>query len=92
MIERVAGKVFVAGDGVQAIEVLSEMEFDLVVTDVRMPVMNGMSLIEEVKARLGRHLRDPLYGFRQIWSAREAYDLGVEMILEKPFGFRRPAQ
>ena len=34
-------------------EVLAENEIDLIVTDVRMPVMNGISLLKEVKAKQG---------------------------------------
>ena len=40
-----------AGDGREALELLSENEFDLVVTDVLMPNLNGKELIEELHAR-----------------------------------------
>jgi CheY-like chemotaxis protein len=85
--ENVAGKVLVAGDGVAAMEVVAQNEIDLIVTDVRMPAMNGISLLKEVKARQGRKSHVILItGFADI-EARDAYDLGAEAILEKPFEF-----
>jgi len=85
--ENVAGKVFSARDGIEAMEVLAQHEIDLIVTDVRMPVMNGISLLKEVKARQGRkpHVIF-ITGFADL-EARDAYDLGAEAILEKPFEF-----
>jgi DNA-binding response OmpR family regulator len=83
----VAGKVFVAGDGVQAMKVLSQNAIDLIVTDVRMPVMNGISLLKEVKANRGNKVHVIfITGFADIEPC-EAYDLGIEAILEKPFEF-----
>ena len=85
--KNVAGRVLVAGDGVAAMEVLAQNEIDLIVTDVRMPVMNGISLLKEVKARQGRKSHVILItGFADI-EPRDAYDLGAEAILEKPFEF-----
>jgi CheY-like chemotaxis protein len=84
--EKVAGHVFVAPDGLQALRVLARNKIDLIITDVRMPVMNGISLLKEVKAKGGYtpHLI-LITGFADI-EAREAYDLGAEAILPKPFG------
>ncbi|EFI63182.1 transporter substrate-binding domain-containing protein [Comamonas sp. A23] len=41
----------VAEDGVQAWELCTEMDFDLIVTDGQMPHMNGAELISRVRAR-----------------------------------------
>jgi CheY-like chemotaxis protein len=85
--ESIAARVFVAVDGVQALQLLAVNRVDLIVTDVRMPVMNGMSLLKEVKAKQGDtpHVIF-ITGFADI-ETREAYGLGAEAILEKPFGF-----
>ena len=42
--------VFTAKGGSEAIELLSRQEMDLMVTDVRMPGMNGFTLVSEAKA------------------------------------------
>lgn len=42
-------KVTVAVDGMQAWDILQDQNFDLVVTDVEMPVMNGFELTDRIK-------------------------------------------
>lgn len=44
-------QVSVAVDGVEALEKLSAQTFDLVITDVAMPRMDGMQLLEQMKKR-----------------------------------------
>jgi DNA-binding response OmpR family regulator len=85
--ERIAGQVFVAADAVQALQALARDKIDLIITDVRMPGMNGVSLLKEVKATRGYtpHLIF-ITGSTDIEPC-EAYDLGADAILEKPFGF-----
>lgn len=84
---RIAGRVFVAGDAGQALQVLGKNNINLIITDVRMPMMNGVGLLKEVKAMQGyaSHLIF-ITGFADI-EPSEAYGLGAEAILEKPFGF-----
>jgi CheY-like chemotaxis protein len=84
-LESVADQVFLAGDGVQALQVLARSKIDLIITDVRMPNMDGISLLKAVKAEPGYPSHSILItGFADI-EAREAYDLGAEAFLEKPF-------
>ena len=42
-----------AVDGQEAYEKLGEITFDLMVTDVNMPRLNGLSLIEKVRVEMG---------------------------------------
>ena len=81
---QVAGQVFCASDGAQALEILAANKIHLVITDVRMPVMDGVSLLKKVKAT-GSDTPSFIFitGFADIQS-REAYDLGAEALLEKP--------
>lgn len=44
-------KVLVAENGPEALDLMAKHEIDLMVTDVRMPGMNGFALINEAKAR-----------------------------------------
>lgn len=43
--------VTVVGDGAQALEELKRTPYDLVLTDIDMPVMSGYMLLEAIKAR-----------------------------------------
>ena len=38
-----------AGDGVEAVAKLQDQNFDLVITDINMPNMNGLSLVKKVR-------------------------------------------
>ncbi len=44
-------KVFKATDGRQALDIMQERPVDLVLTDIMMPVMNGLELLEEIRKR-----------------------------------------
>ncbi|HLW53452.1 MAG TPA: response regulator [Candidatus Angelobacter sp.] len=82
--QRNAAQVFCAANGVQALEILAIHKIDLIITDVRMAVMDGITLLRKVKAN---GLPTPsvilITGFADI-DARDAYDLGAEALLEKP--------
>ena len=43
--------VMEATDGEMAMELFSENQYDLVITDIRMPKMNGLELLSAVKAK-----------------------------------------
>lgn len=81
-LERVAARVYTAENGEEALNTLSANHVDLIISDVRMPVMDGITLLKKVN---GPHMPDIIFitGFSDI-SAREAYQLGAEAILEKP--------
>lgn len=77
-------QVFCADNGAQALEVLEENRIDLVITDVRMPVMDGITLLKNIKAR-GWNTPRLIFitGFADI-ETRDAYHMGAEALLEKP--------
>jgi CheY-like chemotaxis protein len=84
IFEPIAGKVFCVPNGAQALETLAGHRIDLIITDVRMPVMDGVTLLKKVKANGPQSPGVILVsGFTDI-QGREAYDLGAEALLEKP--------
>jgi CheY-like chemotaxis protein len=83
-LERVAGRVVCAEDGADALRILAEQEIDLILSDVRMPVMDGIALLKNIGGtRNGAPGVIFITGFSDV-PLREAYDMGVEAILEKP--------
>jgi CheY-like chemotaxis protein len=82
--QRMVRQVFCAGDGAQALQVLAMHRIDLIITDVRMPVMDGITLLKRIKVG-GSSAPRLIFitGFADI-EARDAYDLGAEALLEKP--------
>ena len=81
---RVAGQVFLAGDGVEALQILAAHKIDLVITDVRMPEMDGISLLSRIRLG-GPHAPAVVLVSGSVdIKARDAYDLGADAILNKP--------
>src|SRR5262249_10904850 len=82
--QSVVGRVFTAGNGVEALQVLAEHRIDLVITDVRMPVMDGIGLLKKIRVH-GLNTPSLIFitGYADI-GLRDAYDLGAEALLEKP--------
>ncbi|MBZ5533160.1 MAG: response regulator [Acidobacteriia bacterium] len=82
--ERVAGRVLVAGNGAQALEVLAANRVDAVVSDLRMPVMDGITLLKRIKASVQPQPSVTfITGFSDI-EPRDAYNMGAVAVLEKP--------
>ena len=73
-----------AGDGITALEMVRQLKPDVVITDIRMPGMNGMDLI--------RHVREEqipvefviISGYSEFEYARSAIQYGVSDYLLKP--------
>lgn len=82
-LEQKAGRAFCAEHGEAALKILSENRVDLVVSDVHMPVMDGVALIRELRDAEPRPRIILVTGFSDL-TLREAYDMGVDAIVEKP--------
>jgi CheY-like chemotaxis protein len=83
-LARAAGQVLCAENGAEALKVLAANKIDLIVSDVRMPVMDGIALLKKIKETGGPTPRVIfITGFSDI-TLREAFDMGVEAVLEKP--------
>lgn len=83
-IGRAVGKIFRAADGAEALNFLAAHRIDLIISDVRMPVMDGIALIKKInEARGPRPKVIFITGFSDL-TLREAHDLGAEAVLEKP--------
>jgi two-component system, chemotaxis family, sensor kinase CheA len=50
ILERAGYRVMTAADGIEAFAILKEHQFDIVVSDIDMPRMNGFSLTEKIRA------------------------------------------
>jgi two-component system cell cycle sensor histidine kinase/response regulator CckA len=79
-----------AMDGEEALEILTEKpgEFDLVISDVVMPGMNGPTLIKEAKDKLGNARVIFMSGYAEQELAKQLDDRAVSF-LPKPFSVRQ---
>ena len=74
-----------ANDGLDALEKLTGSEFDIVITDMRMPRMDGLSLLKEIHARQLSVYVVVVTAFGNVSLAVEAMRYGAYDFLEKPF-------
>lgn len=51
MLEDFVANVYTASDGIEALDILSKHKIDIVITDLLMPNMHGITLISEIKKR-----------------------------------------
>ncbi|MAF92161.1 MAG: response regulator [Bdellovibrionota bacterium] len=75
-----------AEHGKDAIEKLQEAKFDFVITDVRMPVMDGVELLKLIVQKFGEQRPKVilLSGYTDV-SQLEAIEFGAIDLLEKPW-------
>lgn len=74
-----------AEDGQDALDALDRGEtFDLILTDIKMPVMDGLELVRRVSERGIRTRMIILSGYDEFALAKEAIRYGVEDYLLKP--------
>lgn len=73
--------VLEAPNGQRALEVVDGQRPDVVVTDLRMPVMDGATLVERLREQ--EHTRDVRV---LVWSADPDRSLPVDAIVPKPYG------
>jgi CheY-like chemotaxis protein/DNA-binding HxlR family transcriptional regulator len=69
----------------KALEALEIAEFDVVLSDVRMPRMNGIELLRAVRERWPRVYVVMITGYATVETAVEAMKLGAFDYLRKPF-------
>jgi two-component system chemotaxis response regulator CheY len=78
-------KVFPAAEGEEALRIAKANSIDAIITDMRMPVMDGLTFLKRLRALAEKLPRAILMSGFSGEALREAYDLGVEMSLPKPF-------
>ena len=49
VLEEEGFEIFTANSGPEALEILESSDVDLVLTDMKMPVMDGIQLLEKIK-------------------------------------------
>jgi CheY-like chemotaxis protein len=82
--ERVGARVVTAGHGEEALDVVSKNPVDLIISDIRMPVMDGIAMARRIRTT-EKYIPKMIFisGFSDC-DSRELYELGVEATLRKP--------
>jgi two-component system response regulator PilR (NtrC family) len=82
---RAGHKVRAAENGRRALALLREQSADLIVSDVRMPDMGGIELLREARELLPDVAVVMMTAFATVETAREAFKLGADDFIQKPF-------
>ena len=85
IFKRGGHEVRAAENGRKALEMLREEEADLIISDVRMPDIDGIELLRasrELSPDVGVVL---MTAFATVETAREAFKLGADDFIQKPF-------
>ncbi|UCG77366.1 MAG: sigma-54-dependent Fis family transcriptional regulator [Nitrospirota bacterium] len=77
--------VIVVPSGREAIDRLEKEKFDLVLTDLKMPDMDGLEVLKTIKSRWPELIVIIITGYGTISTAVQAIKLGAFEYIEKPF-------
>src|SRR4028119_1394752 len=82
---RAGHQVRAAENGRRAVEMLRERGADLIVSDVRMPDMGGIELLSAARELSPDTAVVMMTAFATVETAREAFKLGADDFIQKPF-------
>jgi len=71
--------------GAEALEAARGQEFDLLITDLNMPEMDGISLLREMRSVSPKTVGIVITGFASVDTAVEAMKIGARDYVSKPF-------
>ena len=87
VLEHTGYEVITARDGREAISLISHDDYDVVLLDVAMPKLDGLSVVDEL-----RKTNNPVLSHTYLMAAGEPddlLDLPVRGVIAKPFDFSR---
>jgi DNA-binding NtrC family response regulator len=77
--------VSVAGTGIEGMKLAKENRYDLILTDLKMPDMDGMEFLVNIKETQHEVKVIMITGYSTVDHAEEAIRLGAHNYIEKPF-------
>jgi two-component system alkaline phosphatase synthesis response regulator PhoP len=83
-LQRVGYQVHTASSGEEALDMLHRQEYDVVLTDIRMPGLSGVELLGQIKEQAPDSVVILLTGYGSMETAIESLRLGAHDYLRKP--------
>lgn len=80
-------KVFLASNGTQCLEILSGNEFNVVITDLKMPGISGHELVKRVRELYPKTEVVVITGYATVESAVDVMKFGAYDFIVKPLNF-----
>ncbi len=91
LLEESGCQVAEARDGKEALKQLERNAFDLVITDIYMPEMNGLEMVKQVREKYPRTKLIVISGGGEIEARQaltQAFLLGADRVFTKPFSLK----
>ena len=85
ILSREGYNIIAANDGVHALEVLNENHVDLIISDMKMPRMNGFELLKHVKTDYPDIGIIIMTAYGDTYTVKDALLLGADEYITKPF-------
>lgn len=85
LLERASYQVITALDPIDALKILERQHVDLLLSDIRMPIMDGFELVSQAKQLQPDLPVLVMTGYGSIENAIQALHRGVEGLILKPF-------
>jgi DNA-binding NtrC family response regulator len=79
--------VLTASNGVEALEVLRNQPTSIIITDIKMPEMDGLTFLREIKKLIPGIKVVIITGYGEVETYLEAMNLGAIEFLHKPIQF-----
>ena len=83
-------EVATAPNGREGLELLEQKEFDVIVSDVEMPVMDGMTMVQHIRQRYPRLAVIFITGLTTARDVINGYQSGADFYIKKPFPPEEP--
>jgi YesN/AraC family two-component response regulator len=78
-------EVITAADGTEALKKIEAGEFDLIITDIAMPGINGLDLLSMIKSKHPKTRVIVITAYGSDERKEQAINRGAEHYIEKPF-------
>ncbi len=78
-------KILLAKDGQEALDIISTKKVDIVISDMKMPRMNGLDLLKALKRDRPEIGVVIMTGYGDTYTVKDALLLGADEYITKPF-------
>lgn len=78
-----------ASDGDEAIQILNDREFDLIITDMKMPRVSGEEVVKYAREKHPQTKIIVISGYSSLSSVSNTLGYGVSAFLSKPFTIKQ---
>ncbi|MDQ0255921.1 YesN/AraC family two-component response regulator [Evansella vedderi] len=82
-------EILMASDGSEAMEIFNRKKINLIITDIRMPEMTGLRMLESIKQKKQNPVVIIMSAYSEFDYAQEAIRLGVVNYLLKPVSSKK---